>query len=294
MDLLKLKYFYVVAQNEHVTKSAEKLHVAQPAVTKSIRLLEEELKVPLFYRVGRNVKLTEYGKLLKSRLDNVFPVIDKIEEEITTLKKENQNVIKLNVLAASIAVIEAVVKYKNKYPEVVFNIIQHEQTADCDISVTATVDDNILNKPFRQVVKTKKIEEKILIATSKKSKYEGLKSIELKSLCREKFIFIAGSRPFKYICEKFCKQAGFQPSIGFESDSPIAVKNIISADAGVGFWPEFSWGKIKTKEVEFIPVSDVECKREIVVELYDNPLNSNHTKNFFEYLTTQLLKMQKS
>ena len=68
MDLLKLRYFYAVAEFEHVTKAAEKLHIAQPAITKTIKLLESELGVPLFIRVGRNVKLTEYGELLKRKL----------------------------------------------------------------------------------------------------------------------------------------------------------------------------------------------------------------------------------
>ena len=40
MDLLKLRYFYTVAEFEHVTKAAEKLHIAQPAITKTIKLLE--------------------------------------------------------------------------------------------------------------------------------------------------------------------------------------------------------------------------------------------------------------
>ena len=74
MDLLKLRYFYTVAELEHVTKAAEKLHVAQPAITKTVKLLENELGVPLFSRVGRGVKLTDYGKMLKEKLDGVFPI----------------------------------------------------------------------------------------------------------------------------------------------------------------------------------------------------------------------------
>lgn len=57
MELQQLRYFDEVARTQHVTNSAKKLNVAQPALTQSIRRLERELGVTLFERVGRNVRL---------------------------------------------------------------------------------------------------------------------------------------------------------------------------------------------------------------------------------------------
>ncbi|WP_430459431.1 helix-turn-helix domain-containing protein, partial [Staphylococcus xylosus] len=51
LDLLHLKYFQNVANTEHITKSAENLHVAQPALSKIIKNLEEELGAELFDRI---------------------------------------------------------------------------------------------------------------------------------------------------------------------------------------------------------------------------------------------------
>ena len=48
MELNKLYYFYVVAKHEHVTKASEELHISQPALTKTIKLLEEDMGVELF------------------------------------------------------------------------------------------------------------------------------------------------------------------------------------------------------------------------------------------------------
>ena len=60
MELQQLRYFDEVARTQHVTNSAKKLNVAQPALTQSIRRLERELGVTLFERVGRNVRLTRF------------------------------------------------------------------------------------------------------------------------------------------------------------------------------------------------------------------------------------------
>ena len=48
MDQTRLYYFYVVAKHQHVTRAAEEIHIAQPSLTKSIKLLEEELGLTLF------------------------------------------------------------------------------------------------------------------------------------------------------------------------------------------------------------------------------------------------------
>ena len=67
MELQQLRYFDEVARTQHVTNSAKKLNVAQPALTQSIRRLERELGVTLFERVGRNVRLTACGAARQKR-----------------------------------------------------------------------------------------------------------------------------------------------------------------------------------------------------------------------------------
>ncbi|MBP3433687.1 MAG: LysR family transcriptional regulator, partial [Clostridia bacterium] len=136
MELIKLRYFYVVAKHQHVTKAAEEIHIAQPALTKAIKQLEEELETPLFYKKGRNIFLTEYGKYLQNKLDGIFAGLDGIQNELKAMKGERSRTVKLNVLAASTAVTSAVVAYKKKDPDVVFQLIQNEAETDCDVSVS--------------------------------------------------------------------------------------------------------------------------------------------------------------
>ena len=228
--------------------------------------------------------MTEYGELLKRRLDGVFSVLDGLPKEIEQLKKDNSFTVKLNVLAASIAVMEAVVQYKNKFPEVVFNLIQNEEKSDCDISVTTA--EGIVGTTSAD--NRSVLEENIYMAVPKNSRFAEKESLTFEELSEEKFIYIAGSRPFRTICDKICQRAGFKPNIGFESDSPIAVKNIIGAEAGVGFWPEYSWGKIKSKEIVLKPIAGVECKREIIIEKHQNQSGSKYAQDFYNYLIKYL------
>lgn len=61
MELLQLQYFLVVARLEHVTEAARTLHVTQSSLSKTIQRLEEDLGVPLFDRIGRKLRLNEFG-----------------------------------------------------------------------------------------------------------------------------------------------------------------------------------------------------------------------------------------
>ena len=67
MELRVLKYFLTVAREENITRAAEILHISQPALSRQLMQLEEELGVQLFQRGRRNTSLTDDGMLLRRR-----------------------------------------------------------------------------------------------------------------------------------------------------------------------------------------------------------------------------------
>ncbi len=290
MELAKLRYFYAVAKTGHVTRAAEKIHIAQPALTKAIKLLEEELGVALFYKKGRNVYLTVFGEYLEKKLDGILPLLDSVPEELERLKSEQRQTVKLNVLAASTVVTDAVVGYKKQHPEVIFQMIQNETEADCDVSVSVnTVDFSALPPYEKRCV----MREKIYLAVPRNSRYAERADIRLEEVKNEGFVNLAGSRLFRVLCDKFCAYAGFQPQISFESDSPLAVHNVIGASAGVGFWPEYSWGKTSA-DVVLLPISKPLCERDLIFGLHKNALSSDAALDFYEYLVRYMQKKRKS
>lgn len=285
MELAKLKYFLVVAKEQHVTKASEYLCIAQPALTQAIKSLESELGVKLFTKKGRNVVLTEYGVYLQKRLETLLPEFDKIPLEIETLKNKINKTIKINIRAASTLVVNAIAKYAQKNKDVVFEFEQNELNSDCDILITT---DGAKSEKSNTAVKTFVKEEQIYLAVPKNSDYANFSSIDLSAVKNEKFVMFSSSRLFGVICNKYCSVAGFRPDIMFESDSPSAVQNIISTGIGVAFWPEFSWGKSKNKNVVLIPIKQPDCKRNLIFELYNRKTKSKYAESFFNFLIEQI------
>ena len=288
MELAKLRYFYTVAKLGHVTRAAEEIHIAQPALTKAIKQLEEVLGVPLFYKKGRNIRTTAFGEYLKGKLEGILMQLDSIPAELESLKAEQSRTVKINVLAASTAVTDAVVAYKKRHPEIIFQLIRSPKETQCDISVATDAADL---SALPAVSKTLAIEERIYLAVPKDSRYAEKDSITLSLVKDEGFVHMAGSRLFSAICDRFCVNAGFKPHISFESDSHVAVKNIIGAHAGVGFWPEYSWGKVSS-DVALLPISDQDCKRTLTLSLHQNPIPSPIAEDFYAYLIKFLKKLK--
>ena len=86
MELNKLYYFYMVAKYQNVTRAARELYISQPALSKTIKSLEKEVGLPLFYKKGRNIFLTDYGEYLKEKADRMFAIMDGISEDLKKMK----------------------------------------------------------------------------------------------------------------------------------------------------------------------------------------------------------------
>ena len=84
MNLQWLYYFNTIAELEHYTRAAERLHVSQSNLSHAIKELEEELGAELFERKGRNIKLTKYGEIFQPYVQKT---ISSLEEGISTLKE---------------------------------------------------------------------------------------------------------------------------------------------------------------------------------------------------------------
>ena len=97
MLLSQLEYFRVVAKYEHISRAAEELHVAQPALSTMIGRLEKELGVPLFIRSGRNIELSDAGRRLLSHTDYLFSQISEMQHTLDEIKEILENEVTISV-----------------------------------------------------------------------------------------------------------------------------------------------------------------------------------------------------
>ncbi len=279
MELQQLQYFLVAAKYEHITKAANSLHIAQPALSQSIKRLEAELGVKLFDRKKGGIALSDSGKLLVEELKPIMKSLDDLPKKLADSARKQYQTIHLNVLAASVLVTNCIIAYKAKHPEVNFQFVQSEASTDYDLCITATLPRR--NPGLNQIT----LEEDFFLAVPATSKYAHYDDIDLAEVAEEGFIVMADTRPIRRICDQFCLEAGFAPEIVFESMNFEAVRSLISAGLGVGFWPEYSWGDAASSgNVTFLPIRSPECKRDIIIAYNQQFTGNPLVKDFHDFL----------
>jgi len=205
---------------------------------------------------------------------------DDIPEQLKMMVALEGETIHMNVLAASSLVMEAIIEYKKEHRDINFQLHQNVESELYDIAVTT--------KLFYQGGDEKNsfaCAEEIYLAVPENAKYRKMESICLVETAEEGFISLLGSRGFRYICDRFCQHAGFTPKIIFESDNPAAVKNMIAANMGIGFWPEFTWGSAESENVRLLKIAEPVCQRDIIINYNRNKTDNRNVVEFFEFLT---------
>ena len=290
MELTQIKYFLEVARTEHVTKSAKTLCIVQPALTHAIHKLEDELGVKLFKTQGRNIKLTEAGDYFYKKVKPLYEDLEALPARLRAKSDLQMVTVSLKVLAASSFVTNAVVQYKRHAPNLRFYLVQREESTLYDISIQ-TFDHYRLQE--NSGAETFVCSENIFLAVPNTAEYKKRDSISLHELGDTNFIGLYGSKQLHAVCENFCNRIGFKSHVIFESDNALAVKDAIASGIGVGFWPEFSWGKINTRKIKLLKITDAEFKRDIVITYVKNKQDNSHVEGFYKFLVSLLKRASK-
>ena len=124
IDIELYKTFYYVAKYKSITKAAESLYISQPAVTMSIKKLEEQLEMTLFTRTKRGVIITNEGKVLYEYVAQAMESIKIGENRINNLKKLDTGNIRIGIgtTLTKYFLMEYLDKFHKLYPKVIINI----------------------------------------------------------------------------------------------------------------------------------------------------------------------------
>lgn len=281
MEITEIRYFLEVAETQHITASAERLHIAQPALSRSIHKLEKSLGVKLFESKGRNIVLTESGKYLQEKLKPILCRLDELPEDLKRIAKLQDETIHLNVLAASPFITSAIIEYKSRHENLNFQLLQNSESDIFDIEITTRAG---YTKTAEEKQNRFVCNEKIFLAVPKNDYFRSKSSISLKEAGEFGFIRVSGARQFGSICDRFCRNAEITPRIIFESDNLTAVRNMIAANMGVGFWPEFTWGRLDSDSVKLLEITDPSCSRDLIINYNQRRADGKKTVDFFNFL----------
>lgn len=239
VNLELYKIFYYVAKNESISRAANELSISQPAISKSIKTLEEQLNTQLFIRKRDGVVLSEIGETIYKKIKEAIELIDSAEDDIESLTTLNSGVI--NIGASKTIIHEFLMPYIKKFHKDFPNIkirIFTDRTSDL-IKKTkmGLVDVIFTNMPYNmpsEFETIKLLELHDCLVANKNFKY--LKNKELSPLDLETLplLLLTKGTITRIRLDDYCVDNNIIISPEMEFGSNSLIKDFTEAGFGVG------------------------------------------------------------
>jgi DNA-binding transcriptional LysR family regulator len=265
MEWQQLEYFRVVAKTEHFRKSAELLAISQPALSRSITKLEEELGVNLFDRAGRSVQLNKFGRVFLKRVENGLKEISIGIQEINQLKNPYTGTVSLAFLQTlGITILPEILSHFNKrYPHVEIQLFQTKILDSINQLLNREVDLCLISKfnDNTNITWHPLLDEELFAYVPANHRLANRPSISLCELSKDNFIGFKKELGMREVINNFCEKAGFTPIIKFEGEDVSTLAGLVSSGLGVTIIPAFHG--ISSEKIKQISISEPYCHREV-------------------------------
>jgi DNA-binding transcriptional LysR family regulator len=277
-----LEYFQIVARFQHMTRAAEALSISQPALSRSIARLEEELGVPLFERQGRSIKLNRYGHLFLKRVNRMLKEFHESKQEIQDMLHPESGEVSVGFLhTLGTHLIPVMIgTFRESYPNVKFQLIQNssdmllEKLAKGEIDLCLVAPDET-----NRVIHWEKLwTEELFVIVPAGHPLGNRKSIQLQELSNESFILLKRGYGLRTVTDDLFAEAGVSPRVTFEGEEVTTVAGLVAEGLGVSLIPGIK-GLDKSKICQ-IPVQWPKCQRVIGMAWIEGRYLSPASKQF--------------
>ena len=239
MNLTQLKCFAVVANQESITKAAEILYISQPAVSKTIKQLEDELQVQLFDRTGRTLKLNRAGRLFFSYVNDSLKELDRGVNAVQGGVDNSEQPISILMEVASPFIPSIVTNIKDKFPNVRLSLAQHT-VREADFK---QFDFIVTSHPLKDLTNVPVLKEEVFVGWNSKFGYSK-KFINPKEIKNERFVGLTKNNPLRNTIDRYFNERGISLNYMYETDDPATIRGLIEAGIGLSFIPSVTWQTI--------------------------------------------------
>lgn len=241
MDIHELRCFAQAAKDGSYSVAAEKLCISQPALSKIIQRMENELDTKLFYTFQRRQRLTDEGEVFLKKAVRVINEYDSITESAHPNKGcyQGQIFIGFPPIAGICYMSELIVEFSRQYPGIKINILEkgsqrimeEVESGALDLGcVSAPVaEDRFDHAPF--------VHDVFRLAVSSQHRLAGRSSVSISELRDEDFIVAGCDFSTYHTMRAACLEAGFEPKIALHSSRWDFTIQMVRLNYGISFQP---------------------------------------------------------
>lgn len=243
LELKHFRIFITVATVLHISRAAEKLNMAQPQLSRTIRFIEEEVGCPLLVRSTRNVSLTPAGEVF---LEQCRAVLSRAEVAVNATRDTADGMLgRINVAYMDFAVnrpLPFILKeFHARFERININLAHMSTERQKSALLDRKIDLGFLIGPFDNpdIASVEISHDTLMVVLPAQHPLADSASVELEQLAEERFIFGPTSdwRPYRAIVEKLCLDAGFLPDVVEEPYNSDAIFGLVAHNVGITIYP---------------------------------------------------------
>ena len=234
MEIKDMRAFYAIVEEGNISHAAQRLGIAQPALSRQMKRLETQLGVQLFERGSRRIRLTDAGRVLYSRVEHILGMVDGTVREITEIGAGVSGCIRLGTITTSGAMLlpELINEFHRRYPQVTFQLWEGEGTRILELLDNRVIEIGITRTQVdARVYESIVLPNEPLVAVMHRDHMIGKDphKVQVAELKDQPLII-----PLRWqsLFTTDCRKLGFEPKILCVSDS--IVQDLLLAKMGMG------------------------------------------------------------
>lgn len=289
MDLANLNAFIAIAETGSFSLAGERLHLTQPAVSKRIASLEQQLRVRLFDRLGREIGLTEAGRALLPRAYQILGVLDDTRRALTNLNGEISGRLTLATshhigLHRLPPLLRA---FTRAHPQVALDI----QFLDSEVAYEEVLHGRAelavitLAPETREPVRAKPIwNDPLDFVAAPEHPLARLDSVTLADVARHPAVFPGGNTFTHHIVRRLFEREGLTPNIGMSTNYLETIKMMVSIGIAWSVLPR----TMLDDQVARLPLPGIQLERQLGYILHSERTLSNAARAFMTLMDRQI------
>jgi DNA-binding transcriptional LysR family regulator len=263
MTMRQMRVFAAVARNLSFTRAARELHLTQPAVSQQVKLLEEEVGMPLFEHIGRKVHLAPAGAELLRYTEQAMELLRQANESLSAMRGLKRGVLKLGAVSTAKYFAPSLLStFKPAYPEVTIQFAVGNREEIIQQLAANEIDLVIMGRPPRELetVAEPFAKHPLVLIASPRHPLARKRHIKLSQLATESFLIREEGSGTRASMERVFRERGVPIQVSMEVSSNETIKQAVMADMGISFISshtvglELAAGKLVILDVVGLPI----------------------------------------
>ncbi|GAB6927774.1 transcriptional regulator BsdA [Paenibacillus sp. JCM 10914] len=292
MDIRQLRYFLTIAQEGQITRAAKVLNMEQPPLSRQLKLMEDELGVPLFDRTGKQLQLTHAGQLLQQRAASLLNQFNETVTEVKEIHAGIRGVLSIGSVVSCISLLPQRIQiFRQQYPEVTFKIREGDHSLLADQLDKRNIELAVTRLPFesnfgpeRYAVLPLPSDPFVAVIPHDWGNARGQADISMSELANYPFLSLKTDQTIgmhERVIQEF-NRSGLEPRVICECSSVAIIVALVSEGIGTTILPKSVMSSFAIPNIRALAIQRADFQSDVgIVWLKDHVL-SNRARHFLD------------